>query len=785
MTVIALGVGVAAPTVMYSLLVAATRPIPLPEPEALVHVGRRYTESIVRGTDAIWLRPLVDETERGEGSLASVGAFSLGQHDVSGAGGFAERRRAAAVTPGVFETLRTEPALGRGITESDVARLGAEPVVVISDALWRERFGADPGVLGGLLRVDGTPHTVVGVMPRGFAFPDNTELWRPLELPTTSGRTAVELVGRLSTSGSLEALTGRVHALLEGLRASGDVADERVVLTAQPWSDRRIDRNGRRMLHVMVVVVSFVLVIACANVVHILLARALGRRRAIALRLALGAGRWRVVRQQWIEAAVLAGIGGLTGLALASVGVRSLSAAMAHRLSWGMELRLDLEVLAFASGLVAFAALVTGLAPALHATRLGAGHALAVGGGPRATVGHTAGRLTGALVVAEVSLACTLLVLGGLLTRGALRNLELTDDLGAKAVVVAGYALRVDRYGETEVIGSFHRSLVEEASAHRDVAVAAVSSHLPAVYAPMAPVEIEGDVYDRPEDRPTTHVVHVTPGFLDALGVGPVRGRDLAWADGAGEPAAALVNEPFVRRHVRGDPLGQRVRVADREGADAGEWVRVVGVVPSLALDNGFDFDDTGVYLPIAHQPPRSAHLLLRPTRGATARTLALVARAAGARLDADLALADVGSLHDRIAGTQDMERLFATLFGLFGLSGLALAGVGLYGLLAFTVGQRVRELGVRSALGARPRALVWTAVRGSTLQIGIGLVIGLGLAAGVAPHLGTFFLGYDARDPVAYVAVAATLLTTGWLAALAPARRASSLDVAEVLRAE
>jgi hypothetical protein len=247
------------------------------------------------------------------------------------------------------------------------------------------------------------------------------------------------------------------------------------------------------------------------------------------------------------------------------------------------------------------------------------------------------------------------------------------------------------------------------------------------------------------------------------------------------------VNEPFVRRHMRGvDPLGVRVRVGARAaGAEAGGWATVVGVVPSLALDNGLDFDDTGIYLPLFDQPPRAANLLLRPTPGPSARTLAPVAREIGARVDADVALTDVGSLQERVAATQDMERLFARMFGLFGLVGLWLAGVGLYGLVAFTVGRRVRELGVRSALGATPMTLVWTAIRGSTLQIGVGLVIGLGLAAVVAPLLGSFFLGYDARDPVAYLTVAVTLLVTGSVAALAPARRASSLDVGEVLRAE
>ena len=284
-----------------------------------------------------------------------------------------------------------------------------------------------------------------------------------------------------------------------------------------------------------------------------------------------------------------------------------------------------------------------------------------------------------------------------------------------------------------------------------------------------------------------THVVHVSPGFVDALGVAPVRGRDLSWLDGGEGDIAALVNEPFVRERMRDvEPIGARIRVGARAvDAEPGAWATVVGVVPSLGLDNGRDFDDTGIYLPITLAPPRSAHLLLRAGPGTGPEALAPVARGVAARLDPDLALTGTGSLDEAIAATRDMESLFATLFGFFGLSGLVLAGVGLYALMAFTVGRRVRELGVRSALGAGPRALMWTAVRGGAAQIGAGLVIGVGLAAVIAPALGTLFMGYDPRDPAAYWAVASTLLATGLAAILGPARRASSVDVAEVLRAE
>lgn len=791
-TVLALGVGVAAPTVMYALLVGVTRDLPVPDPDALVHVGRRFTPTIIRGADVAWLRPFLATDGTAEGVLESVGAFSIAQHDVSGEEGFAERRRAAAISPGVFTTLSVEPVLGRGITEGDLGGNADEPVVVVSDALWRERFDADPGVLGRTLRIDGRRHVVVGVMPRGFAFPDDTELWVALDpFAPAPGRSA-ELVGRLAPSGSLAALQQRTGSVMEGLRDEGVVApDGRATLAAEPWSNRGIDANGRRLLAVMVLVVSFVLVIACANVAHLFLARALSRRRSTAVRLALGSGRWRVVRRHLVEASVLSLLGGTVGIAIAAVGVRLLAAGMAPRLAWWMEIRLDPAVGAFAAGLVLLAALLTGIVPAVQASR-SAGVPVLQGapGSGRATSGRGIRRVTGALVVAEVALACTLLVVAGLLTRGALRNLEADRGFDTTTVLAASYDLRPDEYPSTAEVGAFHRRLLEDVGDRPDIVTAAVTSHLPAIFSPMESIEIAGRVYQRPEDRPTTHVVRISPGFLDALGVAPVRGRDLDWTDGDEGALGILVNEPFVRQHLDGqDPLGTRIRVVGRGSpsveAAPGAWGTVVGVVPDLGVDNGRDFDDTGIYLPLMDAPPRSAHLLLRAGPGAAVEALTAGVRTTMAELDPDVALRDMDSLGGRIAATRDMERLFAQLFAFFGLCGLILAGVGLYALMAFTVGRRIKELGIRAAVGARPAALVWTTVRSGVLQISAGVAIGLGLGALVAPLFGTLFMGYDPGDPVAYVTVALTLIATGSIATLGPARRASSVDLAEVLRGE
>jgi len=803
LSVLALGVGVAAPTVMYSLLVGVTRDLPVPEPTALVHVGRRYTEAIIRQAPLDWLQPLLEVPSAGAGAgLESVGAFSLARYDISAGEGFPERLQGAAVTPGVFRTLRVEPALGRALTEGDAT--AGDPVAVVSDAIWRERFGAEPGALGRQIRVDGQPHTVVGVMPRGFGFPDDAVVWLPLEPSGQEAARSAELIGRLEEGASVAGLRQRVAALMDEVRVRGATeSDLRRPLDAEAWSDRSIGPNELRMLRLMVLLVSLVLVIATANVAHLFLARTLARRTQTAVRVALGAGRARVVRQHVAEAAVLAAVGGLLGFGIAALGVRALAAGMAPRLGWWMVIGLDPVVILFCAGLVTLAALVTGVVPALHASKVDVANMLREEG-RSAAGGRGIARLTGLLVAGEVALTCTLLVIAGLLTRGALRTLDTHGEFATATVLAASYELHPDRYSSELEVDVFHRELVARASASPDVAAAGLVSHLPGIYAPSERVEVEGERYERPEDRPPTHVVYASPGFLDALAVAPLRGRDLSWSDARDAPLAALVNEPFARKHLGGrDPLGVRVRLAPEErprerhaeadplgagplDADStDDWAMVVGVVPALGLRTGRDPDDTGIYLPVSTSTMTSAYLLVRAAPGVTAGALAPAMRRVAAGLDPDLALQGVASLEEHLRANRDMERLFAILFAFFGGSGLVLAGVGLYGLVAFTMGRRVRELGIRSALGARPGLIAWTAVRGGALQVTAGLVLGLVLAAAIAPLLGDRFMGYDAQDWAAYGTATATLLITALAAALGPTRRALSVSVGEVLRAE
>ena len=777
LTVLALGLGIAAPATMYSIVQVLTRDVDVEEPERLVHIGRRFSPTVVGIAPLEWLWPGVS----GIDELEAVGVYSRERVDLSGEAGHAERLQMAEVGPGVFRAFGVDAALGRTFGEE-----GRGAPVVLGHDLWRSRFGGDPGVLGRTVRVDGVPRTVVGVMPDGFAYPGGVDLWAPLDLSDPALREVADFqaVGRLAPGASIEAVRSRVGALEAALVERGEEIPPGGGLVAQSWSHHLIAPRDRRMLSVMVVLVGFVLVIACADVLNLLLVRALARSRETAVRVALGAGRGRIVGEHLAEVGLLAALAGLLALGLTMGAVRAFEVATAGQLAHWMEVRLEPSALLFGAALVALAALGAGIVPALQSGRIDPGVALRDGG--RGASAFRIGRISRLVVAAEIALSCALLVVAGIMVRGAVSTLRTDGEYATRSVLTARYELRPGAYDDDGAQG-FHRALVQRLEDHPGVARAALTTHLPGVFSGRRRVEVAGRDAASLEELPITHRVAVSPSYPAVLESRVLRGRDFTWDDASGGDPPVLVNEAFVREHLEGrDPIGARLRMrGPGDAGDATPWARVVGVVPPLGIDVGRDDDATGVYTLVTADPVREVAVLVRAAGGTDPLSLVPELREIVGGMDADLALWSVDTLAGHIEATRAIESVFALLFLAFGGTGLLLATVGLYGLLAFGVRRRVRELGVRMALGAAPVRVVWTALGSGLLHLVAGLAAGLLLAALVAPLLGQALFGMDPRDPSVYGAVAGVLALTGVVASLVPARRALGVQVMEALRTE
>ena len=690
------------------------------------------------------------------------------------------------MSDGLFQALGVQAARGRVLQAAD-HEPGAPATVVLSWDAWQTTFAGDPGIVGRVIRMDGVPRTVVGVMPRGFHFRFAANAWVPLD--GTDADRAVEAVGRLRSGTTLEPVQEQIGAFAQGLRSTGEMSEDDPPLLAQPLRYRMIARDVRVMAAAMVVVVSFVLLIACADVANLLIARAFARARETAVRVALGADRWRIVRQHLAEGIVVAALGGALGVALAAAAVSLFEREARSFLAYWMVFRLDFSALAFSALLVFVAASITGLLPAIQSGRASLLPSLQEGG--RGGSGYRIGRVARFLVAGEVALSCALLVMAGLMGKGVLARLRTDGGFDTESLLTARFELRESTY-PPEAVLDFHRAILERLGAMPGVSGAALSSYLPGVGSPTErrSIAVQGEVYSRAVDQAQAQVLFVSPDFFETTGSPLLSGRGPTWRDGGENPLAAVVNEAFVRRWMQGrNPLGALIRVTEdtaiESAAHKAPWARVVGVSSGVGVGFGEDGDGSAIYLPLAAEPQRAPFILLRASRGRDPDTLAADAQAAVQLVNAELPLFEVGALEDQIGTARAAEAVFAVLFLIFGAAGLVLAAVGLYGLLAFTVGQRTRELGVRVALGAGPARVVWQALRSGALQLGGGLLAGSILAAAAAPVLGEALRGTDPRDPLIYGSVAAVLALSGVLAAVVPVYRVLKVDVVTSLRSD
>jgi putative ABC transport system permease protein len=773
---VTLMLGIGFSTATYSVIDGVLlRPLPYDEPDRLVRLIERNLPrfprfSVSPGHYLFWR----EQASAFEG----LGGWVV-QSVTLDAGGEAESVRADRVTANLFDVLGVRPFAGRGFTAEDDE--GPEPrVVVLSHAAWQRRFGGDAGIVGQTIRLDRRPMTVVGIMPPDFRFPaPETEMWVPAAFPPAERRTFgshyMHAVGRLKPGVSLEQAAEDMASVSRRLAVANPPSAGWDVLLFG-LHDYMV-QDVRPSLYVLLGAVSLVLLIGCANVANLLLARGAGRHVELAIRSSLGATRGRLFRQLLVEQFVLAGAGAAGGVLLAAWLLRVMLALSPEALPGQARVRIDGGVLAFAVALTAVLPALFGLLPAAYASRPDVRALLARGG--RQGPSPPAGRARAILVMAEVALAVMLLVGAGLLVRSFRNLVNEPPGFTPAGVAVAGVSVPAAAYPQGAPREQLLRRLLDDTRALPSVAAAAIAMPMPMINDFNSPYEIEGDPQTA-RDRPVTLFYAVSRQYFEVMRIPVLRGRPIDDRDRANSTRVIVVNETLARRHFPGgDAIGRRIRV----GQGPEDWREIVGVAGDVKQSSLDEAPRAQVYESYLQHPYFSSFTIA--VRSATADALDPIpaVRTALAGIDPTIPLDRVRTLDRLVEQTTRPQRFSATLIGAFGISALLLAAVGVYGVIAHTVGQRRQEFAIRVAHGARTTDILALVLRGAARVALSGVVAGLGAAWALRGLLGTLLFNVSPGDPATFGAVAALLTATALAAATVPAWRASRVDPATTLR--
>jgi putative ABC transport system permease protein len=786
--VTALGIG--ANTAIFSVVNAVLlRPLPYREPQRLVLLHEnlpRLGWSLLNISPAEYL----DYKEQNR-SLSDIAAFEGLSLNLTGQGE-PVRVEAERVSPNLFALLGVTPARGRAFATGE-DRPGAGRVAVLSQGLWQRQFGADPSVVGRTVRLDEQPYTVVGVMPADFQFPyaktsfiAPAELWVPLEIDDAerANRAAsfdYGVVGRLKPGLTLaEAQADIERVAADSQRQHPEIyqGDAQVSATVVGFEQETV-RGVRPLLLILAGVVGLVLLIACANVASLMLARATARRREIAVRRALGAGTLRLARQLLTESVMLSGAGGAAGLLLAAWLIdliKKFGPADVPRLH---EAGLNTQALVFTALVSLAAGLLFGLAPALHGSRLDLSHTLKETEG-RAGRGREGKRLRSLLVVFETAAALVLLVGAGLLVNSLVRLLRVSPGFDPEGVAVARTTLPGARYPKAEQNKEAYRRIMERVAALPGVRAVAVASNLPLADRRNIGFRVEG----APESAENTaYNAIVSEDYFRAMSIPVLRGRAFDEGDRTGATPVVVVSETFARRFwPGGDAIGKRVAWGGWQGAD---WLTVVGVVADVkdtTLDAGVE---PAIYMPIFQLPRARENVVLLARTSGDAKELAAGLRREIRAVDEELPVYDARPMTELVAASVAQRRFSTWALVGFAAAALLLAAVGLYGVVSYSVTQRTQEIGVRMALGARAGDVFRLVVGQGLTLVGAGVALGLCASLALTRVLAGLLYGVSAADPLTFAGVSLLLLAVAFVACLLPARRAAKVDPMVALRYE
>jgi putative ABC transport system permease protein len=787
--VLALALGIGANSAIFSVVNAILlRPLGYENPDQLVLINHNYPKLDLKASVSA---PGYVHYRDNAHSFSEVAALSGWSVNLTG-GGEPERLQGSAVTTNFFATLGAEAAKGR-VFLAEEGEPGRNRSVVLSDAFWQRRFGGDPDIIGKTITLNGEGYTVVGVMPPGFQFGRElgqiVDLWSPiaftpeqLDMDNLTYEYLVVLA-RLKPDVSFEQAQAELDTIAANL-----LRQYMPELDAGTWNlalqrlNELVVGDIRPALLVLLGAVGFVLLIACANVANLLLARAAARDREFAVRMALGAGRSRVVRQLLTESVLLALIGGGLGLILGVWGVRALVAVNQDKIPRAHEIGLDLTVLGFTLGVSALTGIIFGLVPALQAFKGNPNDALKEGG-RGSSAGKARRRALSSLVVVEMALAVVLLVGAGLLIRSFLRLQQVDPGFQPRDVVAMQLSLPDYKYGEPERRDAFYQQLLEQVRAVPGVKAAGAVSVLPlSGQNQSGSFRIEGREVPQGQMSPHGDRWVATSDYFRAMSVPLVRGRYFTDRDTEDAPGVAIVDESMARKYWPGeDPIGKRITFEG--GPENPRWREIVGIVGHVRHRGLEGESRVQYYVPYRQRPVSNMFLVAQATGDPT--QIAGAVRGAIRALDADLPVYRVTTMERLVADSLAQRRFAMLLLGVFAALALVLAAVGLFGVIAYVVTRRTHEIGVRLALGAQ-RADVLRLVLGHGMGMAlVGVGIGLVAAFALARLISGLLYGVSATDPLTFVGVGLLLVGVAFLASYIPARRATRVDPMIALRYE
>lgn len=782
-SVLALTFGIGLTTMMFSIVYGAMlRGLPFPDGDRILVVWRANPSAGIE-RQSLPIQDFADYREQQQ-SFAQFGAYTGGTMNVSGADR-AERYSGTWATAGVLDMTSVSPVIGRTFRPGEDTP-GGERVAILGYAMWQERYGGESSVLGTTIRVNGLPYEVVGVMPEGFRYPDNGQLWLPMQtdpLATERGSGAfVQVVAKLKPGVSLDAAGAELATIAGRLATAHPESNKDFTAMAQPFVAAFMGNGPSQLLWTMLGAVFFVLLIACSNVANLLLDRAAHRSKEVGVRSALGASRGQIIRIFLSESFVLAALGTVLGVLLAKVGIDAFTRAIVDtEPPFFIQIELYPPVLLFAVGVSLLATLLAGLIPAVQASRPDISEVLK--DESRGASSLRIGKLSKALVVFEIALSCGLLVAAGLMIKSVTKANSRDTGFAMASVFTARVGFP-SSYTDTVAQAQFFEQLAVRAAGLPGVQAATIASGLPGARQGFGQnsVMLDGQSFERDADIPTTRFGSVSPGFFATLEIPLRQGRAFDGTDRDGALPVAMVNERFVRQHFPdGNALGKRIRLGGLEST--APWLTIIGVIPDLFAGDPEDPRPALVFQPFAQAQTAFAYVATR-TDG-DPMTLAAPVREAVASVDPDIPIYWPMTLAAAVAEPLWFVRVFGTMFAIFGVVALFLASIGLYAVMSFAVSRRTREVGIRMALGSSPAGVVRLIFAHGAWQLGVGLTIGLLLAAGISRLLDVILFDVQPLDPAVFAMVAATLAFTGSLACFLPARRATRVDPAVAMRAE